>query len=272
MPIITLEDTLACLEIEELGDDVYTAPNIPMPYYRIFGGQLLAQCIAVAAHTAPDKSVKSLHTTFPREGDLAKPVRFRLERLQEGRTFAGRSIIGEQDGRAIVAAIVMLHTEEEGLEYQCAAPDLGHAEDAVPEDLTMIPWATRIVGGVDLNARDRGPADFAFWMRAEALPPKPAVHQALFAHATDLTLIGTSLRPHEGVGQADSPEKIHTAVTTHTIWFHRSLALDDWLLVSQTSPITSGARGFAQGHAFDGERKLVASFAQESMIRPISKS
>ena len=267
MPIITLEDTLACLEIEDLGDDVFTGPNIPMPYYRVFGGQLLAQSIAIAAHTTPGKTVKSIHATFPREGDLQKPVHFRMERLQEGRTFAGRAIVGEQEGRVIVSASVALHVDEPGLEHQADPPDAGPPEAATEVDLTMIPWQTRVVGGVDLSSRAVGPASFAFWMRAPELAAPQTVHQALFAHATDLTLIGTALRPHEGIGQADSPEKIHTAVTTHTVWFHRPIALDDWILLSQESPVAAGARGFGQGHAFDAQGTLVASFAQESMIR-----
>jgi acyl-CoA thioesterase-2 len=267
MAIISFEDTLGCLAVESLGDDVYTAPNISMPYYRIFGGQLLAQSIAIASHTAPDKQVKSLHVSFPREGDLAAPVRYRVERLQEGRTFAGRSIIGEQDGQPVVAALVMLHADELGPAHQVTAPALGTPSDAVAEDLAMIPWETRIVGGVDLATRSSGPAEYAFWMRAPGMPTGPMPHQALFAHATDLTLIGTSLRPLDGIGQADSPEMIHTAVTTHTVWFHRRIALDDWILVSQTSPVMAGGRGFGQGHAFDLGGGLVASFAQESLVR-----
>ena len=107
-------------------------------------------------------------------------------------------------------------------------------------------------------------------MRAPELPPDPLVHRALLAHATDLTLIGTALRPHEGIGQADSPERIHTAVTTHTVWFHRDVALDDWVLIDQTSPVSTGARSFGHGHAFDAHGRLVASFAQEGMIRTVS--
>lgn len=271
MPIIQLKDTLACLEISELHDDVYSGPNIPMPYYRIFGGQLLAQAIAIAAHTAPGKRVKSIHTIFPREGDLAKPVQFRVERIQEGRTFAGRSVLGEQDGRVVMSASVALHAEEEGLEHQAPVPDVGSPEQAVPTDLTMIPWETRVVDGVDLASQESGPPRFAFWMRAQGLPADPMVHQALFAHATDLTLIGTSLRPHEGIGQADSPERIHTAVTTHTVWFHRPIVLDEWLLLSQESPVAAAARGFGQGHAFDSKGTLVASFAQESLLRLVER-
>jgi len=269
MPLITFEDTLACLEVEALADDRYTAPNIPMAYYRIFGGQLLAQTIAVATRSAAGKSVKSLHAAFPREGDLREPVEYDVAAIQDGRSFAARQVTARQGERVIASAMVSLHVDEAGLSHQIAAPDAGEPRAATLTDLTMIPWETRVVGGVDLGARDVGPADYAFWMRAPALPGDRHVHQALFAHASDLTLIGTTLRPHEGLCEADSPDRIQTAVTTHTLWFHRPFRLDEWMLVSQSSPVTAGARGFAQGHAFDGDGSLVASFAQESMIRRV---
>lgn len=269
MPIISFEETLACLELEERSEDRYSAPNIAMPYSRIFGGQLLAQLVALAAETAPGKQVKSLHALFPREGDLQAPVEFEVARLQDGRSFAGRHIAGSQRGRAIVSASVSLHIFEEGPEHQLAPPDLGAPEDAPLVDLSMIPWETRVVGGVDLEARDAGPAELALWMRAPALPEAQTVHQALLAHATDLTLIGTALRPLEGLGEADAPERIHTAVTSHTIWFHRDVKLDDWILLRQQSPSVAGGRGFGLGHAFARSGALVASYAQESMIRPI---
>jgi acyl-CoA thioesterase-2 len=241
-----------------------------MPYRRIFGGQLLAQCIAIATRSAADKLVKSLHVTFPREGDLQTPVEYRVERLQDGRTFAGRFVTGWQGGKAIVTASVSLHVHEEGLDHQCAAPDVGAPEEAAAVDLSMIPWETRVVDGVDLESREVGEPELAFWMRAQEMPADPVAHQAMLAHATDLTMIGTTLRPHAGLGEADSPERIHTAVTTHTIWFHRPLRLDDWVLVAQTSPSAAGARGFAQGHAFARRGELIASFAQESMIRVVA--
>jgi acyl-CoA thioesterase-2 len=265
--MICFDDTLGCLDVEALEEDVFTAPNIPMPYYRIFGGQLLAQCIAIATRTTAGKHVKSIHVAFPREGDLKKPVRYRVQRTQDGRTFAGRLIIGEQEGRTIVTASVSLHITEEGLAHQVPAPAVPRPESCPVVDHAMIPWETRVVGGVDLASREAGPASYQMWMRAPALPEDPAVHQALFAHATDLTLIGTTLRPIEGIGQDDSPERIHTAVTTHTLWFHRPIALDDWVLLSQESPGMAGGRGFAQGHAFSQSGDLLASFAQESMIR-----
>ena len=263
---------MGCLLVEEIGRDRFTAPNIAMPYYRIFGGQLLAQCIVIAARTAEGKSVKSLHATFPREGDLREPIEYRVERIQEGRTFAGRFITGWQGEKSIFTASVSLHVEEEGLDHQCDAPSVAGPEESIPTDLSMIPWETRVVDGVDLASREVGSPHFAFWMRAKGIGTDSIQHQALLAHATDLTMIGTTLRPHEGLGEADSPELIHTAVTTHTLWLHRPVRLDEWVLISQHSPSAAGARGFAQGHAFGSRGELIASFAQESMIRLVPRA
>ena len=270
-PLCTLDDLLACLDIESGDDDHYTGPNLELPYYRIFGGQLLAQAIAIAAMSAPGKSVKSIHATFPRQGDLRKRVDYHLERVQDGRTFGTRFITGRQDAKSIFTALVSLHVHEEGLEHQPEAPAVCAPDAATPTDLSMIPWEVRIVGGVHLAAREVGPPRLEFWQRIQSLPDDRTLHQALFAHSTDLTLIGTSLRPHAGVSEADSPDRIQTAVTTHTIWFHRPVRMDEWLLIAQESPTTSGARGFGLGHAYCAG-DLVASFAQESMIRPNARA
>jgi acyl-CoA thioesterase-2 len=270
LAIIRFDDTLGCLAVREIADDRFSAPNIAMPYRRIFGGQLLAQCIVVASQTSPGKSVKSLHVIFPREGDLGEPVEYRVDRIQDGRTFAGRIITGWQGEEMIVTASVSLHAAEQGLEHQLEAPPVAGPEESVPADPSMIPWETRVVDGVDLRSPAAGPPRFAFWMRAPEIGPDPVHHQALLAHATDLTLIGTALRPYEGLCETDSPERIQTAVTTHTLWFHRPVRLDQWVLITQESPSAFGARAFAQGHAFGRGGELVASFAQESMVRLVT--
>ena len=270
MAIIQWEDTLACLVVEPVGGDTYTAPNIPMDYRRIFGGQILAQVLCVGAETVESKGVSSLHAIFPTPGDLARRVEYHVERQSDGRTFAHRLVVGQQAGAPKVVATVTFHAEESGLSHQVDAPDLGEPEEAIPTELSMIPWETRVVGGVDLGSREVGSPDFAFWMRTPAFSGGPVAHQALLAHATDLTLIGTSLRPHFGLGEEDSPEKIQTAVTSHTLWFHKPLRVDDWLLVNQESSVVAGGRGFAQGRVFSRAGELVASFAQESMLRPLS--
>jgi acyl-CoA thioesterase-2 len=268
--MIRFEDTVACIELESTGEDGYRAPHIPMGYRRVYGGQLLAQSLAIAADSTPGKQVKSLHASFPREGDLAAPIDYRVTRTHDGRSFAGRQIVGEQDGRPIVVSGVSLHVLEEGPEHAIGAPEVPGPEACPPADLDLIPWETRIVDGVDLARRDVGPARFAFWMRTPALGDEPVLHQAMLAFATDLTLIGTALRPHAGLGQGDSPDRIQTAVTTHTLWLHAPFRVDDWLLVSQESPRMGGARAFGLGHVFTCDGRLVASFAQESLVRPVA--
>jgi len=269
--LCTLDDLLACLAVEETTHGHFTGPNLELPCYRIFGGQLLAQAIAIATREGIEKHVKSMHVTFPSPGDLREPIDYEVERVEGGRSFATEWIVGRQKDRAIFTALVLLHAavDAEGLDHQREAPSVGEPEDAVSVPLSMIPWETRIVGGVDLGSEELGPPRLDLWQRTSKLPDGPAVHQALLAHSTDLTLIGTSLRPHADVSEAHSPDRIQTAVTTHTIWFHRPFRMDDWILLSQESPSVSGQRGFGTGHAFAKSGELVASFAQESMIRPV---
>ena len=162
--------------------------------------------------------------------------------------------------------------DEDGPEHQLAAPDVGSPDDAKSQDNAMVPFEYREVGGVDLAERAAGPPTFEYWCRVgdRTLGDDQAIHQALLSHVTDLGVIGTALRPIEGLSQADSTVKIHTAVTSHQMWFHRPFRFDDWCLVAQESPVVTGGRGFGWGHAFDSDKRLVASFAQESMIRPLS--
>ena len=270
MSLVDLDGMLACIEFEDLGDGRWTAPHLQMDYRRIFGGQLLAQAVVLADASAPDKAVRSLSCVFPREGSLDEPLEYRLEEVHDGRSFATRRITGAQGDRVCLVAQASLHIAEEGPGHGNPAPDVGLPEDAAPADLSMVPWPCRVVGGVDLGDRGVGPAEFSFWTRVDrGLPDVPAIHQALLAHATDLTVIGTALRPHEGLSQADSTVRLATAVTAHQVVFHRPFRLDDWCLVDQCSPVAAGARAFGTGNVFDGNGRLVASFSQESMIRPL---
>lgn len=268
MALIEWDDLLACLAIEELGSDRYTAPNVPMEYRRIFGGQLLAQAVTIAARSSEGKQVKSLHALLPREGDLDHPVEWRLDRLQEGRSFAARSLVAEQEGRVIFQASVSLHRpERSSIEHAAPAPQPSSPERARPAELSMIPWETRVDGDVDLADPAPGPPELTWWMRTPRVGDDPALHQALFAHASDLTLIGTALRPHPGLSEAAVHAGLQTAVTTHTLWFHDDFRVDEWLRVDQQSPCLRGARGFGWGQVRAGGDRLVGSFAQESLVR-----
>ena len=270
MPRVDLDGVLSCLEVERVEGDRWRAPNLEMDYRRIFGGQLLAQAIALAAASAEGKTVKSISCLFPREGRLDEPFEFVVEETQTGRSFAARRVSAAHGDKVFFVAQVSLHTEEEGLDHQDERPDVGSPADATRVDLGMIPWPCAVVDGVDLADRSVGPAEFAFWTRVDRdLGPDDTAHQALLAYATDLTVIGTALRPHEGVGQGDAHVRLHTAVTSHTLWFHRCFRLDDWCLIAQRVPVTAGARAFGQGQVWDSDGRLAASFAQESMIRPL---
>lgn len=264
-----LSALVECLQLREVAPGVVEGQNLDIGYHRVFGGQILAQVLTAASAASPGKSVKSLTVLFPREGDTSKPMRYRVDRLQDGRTFGTTQITATQDDKVISAAIVSMHGEEDGLHRSDAPPEVGGPDAATVVDMPMVPWEVRVVDGVDLAARDAGPPRFEMWMRAPALGDQRAVHQALLAHATDLTLIGTALRPFEGVSQADSTVTLHTAVTSHSLWFHQPFRLDDWLLIAQHSPVVANGRAFGRGEVFSAAGEVVASFAQESMIRTV---
>jgi acyl-CoA thioesterase-2 len=270
MPVVDLEGVLGCLAVERVAGERWRAPNLEMDYRRIFGGQLLAQSIALATASAEGKTVKSVSCLFPREGKLDEPFEFDVEETQTGRAFALRRVTAAHGDKVFFVAQVSLHVTEEGLDHQDDTPPTDAPESCPQADLGMIPWECRVVGGVDLADRAAAPAEYAFWTRVDRdLGPDPMVNQGLLAYATDLTVIGTALRPHEGVSQADAHVRLHTAVTGHTLWFHRPFRIDDWCLIAQRVPVTAGARAFGQGHAWDAGGRMVASFAQESMIRPL---
>lgn len=264
-----LDGLLDCLRLDEVEPGVVEGQNLDIGYHRVFGGQILAQVITAASDASPEKSVKSLTILFPREGDTSKPMRYRVTKHQDGRTFGSTEILATQDEKVIAVAVLSLHVDEEGLHRSDAPPDAGEPGFATVRDDPMIPWEVRAVGGVDLADRSAGPPRLELWMRAPSLPDDRAVHQSLLAHATDLTVIGTALRPFEGMSQADSTVTLHTAVTSHSLWFHQPFRLDEWLLLAQHSPVVANGRGFGRGDVFRADGELVASFAQESMIREI---
>ncbi|MDQ1696312.1 MAG: acyl-CoA thioesterase [Frankiaceae bacterium] len=281
MPAISFDNLRACLDLVETEPGRYDAANLDMDYRRVFGGQILAQTLLAATAAAGDgKEVKSLAQLFPREGQSDSSMRYAVTKHQEGRTYASSGVVATQVDetqsdesrreKTVSVATVSLHTPEDGSLRQDDAPDIGKPEAATAADLGMIPWETRAVDGVDLAARDVGPASYRFWMRTPSLPDSPPLHQALLAYATDLTIIGTALRPAEGLSQADSMVRFHSAVTSHSLWFHQALRVDEWLLVDQCSPVVAGSRAYGRGDVWSLDGRLVASFAQESMIRMLA--
>ena len=205
---------------------------------------------------------------FLREGDLHQPVEFSIVRLHDGRSFASRQLVAAQKERVIFSATLSLHVLEDGIAHQNAAPECAGPLDCAPTTLDIIPLETRVADAVDLQDRAVGPAEFRFWLRAgEPLPQDLPTHQAILAHCSDLTIIATALRPHADWSVADSPERLHTGPTSHTVWFHRPFRMDEWILIDQHVPVTHGARAFGGANVYSESGELVASFAQESLIR-----
>lgn len=261
-------DLLACLELR--ADPSAPEPatgfegsNQHLSYHRLFGGQLLAQFVRAAALTCPGKAVKSLHALFPREGRTDEPVRYEVTRHREGGTFATLTIVARQTPGVIATASVSLHAEEDGLGRQTdfEVPSVPGAEHHV--ELGLIPWTTRSI--TDLESPKAEPPEYDLWMRTPKVAPELAL--ALTAYATDLTLIGTAVRRLEGVSQRDAHTAFTSAVTSHTLWFHRPLRTEDWLLLRQHSPILAHGRCFGRGDVLTEDGTLVASYAQEALLR-----
>ncbi|BCK55024.1 acyl-CoA thioesterase [Nocardia wallacei] len=244
-------------------DAVFEGRNLNLAYHRVFGGQLLAQFARAATAGVTDKSIKSLHAIFVREGSADEPIHYRVHRHHAGRSFATVSVVAEQSKGVVATASVSLHAPEQGPDRQTvpAVPALLSAEHKVQWDL--LPWETRTA--IDLEDFGSAPAEFEFWMRTPAVDA--ALAPALAAYATDLTLIGTALLPQEGFTQSGNGTAFLSAVTSHTLWFHRAFRTDDWLLFRQHSPLLAHARAYGRGDILTEDGTLVASYAQEAMVR-----
>ena len=265
-------DLLECLKLASAHSDgadgatesaAFEGRNQQLDYHRVFGGQLLGQLIQAARMVCPDKTVKSLHTVFAREGRADEPVTFEAVRHHEGRSFATLTVTGRQSNRVLATSSICMHAMEDGPEHQAVAgvpPVLGPEHRLT---LDLIPWETRAAD--DLNLTRTGPPEFEFWMRTPDVDP--ALAPALAAYATDLTLIGTALRPMDGLGQRGNGTQFTSAVTSHTLWFHRPFRTDEWLLLRQHSPLLAHGRCFGRGDVLTESGVLVASYGQEALLR-----
>ncbi|WP_181802046.1 acyl-CoA thioesterase [Streptomyces shenzhenensis] len=256
-------DLLGCLDLAPCGPGTYEGRSQRLHYRRLFGGQLLAQFAGAAQLAAPGKGLKSLHTQFLREGRTGEPVRYETEVAQQGRTFTAIQLTARQEHGVVAVANASLHVWEEGPDRQTTdpVPVLPGPERSV--ELGLLPWESR--ASTDLDTAKSEPPEYELWTR---IPDAPrALAPALLAYATDLTPIGTALRPVEGVIQADSGRAFASAVTSHTVWFHRPFASGDWLLLRQHSPLAAHGRCFGHGDVLTRDGTLLASYAQEALLR-----
>jgi acyl-CoA thioesterase len=239
----------------------------------VFGGQLIGQSLVAALAGQADKAVKTVHTIFARAAAPDAPLAIAVDRMNDGRTFASRAVTIEQGGRLCTRSLVLLSADE---------PDfIRHAEPAprVPGPDGCKPmavagdWEIRIVGDVDVNDPDAvGPPELDVWTRFAGAPDDRVLDQALLAFATDGFLIGTAMRPHAGVGQAQAHRTVSTGVVSHTLTFHEPAPAGGWLLLSHRSAYAGRGRCWGRANVFRSDGALVASFVQDGMIRPLASA
>lgn len=286
MSVVT--DLLSVLELEPLEHNIYRGRNRDVGTGRVFGGQVFAQALVAARRTVGEgREAHSMHGYFLREGDTAAPIVYFVDRPRDGRSFTSRRVTAIQHGEAIFHLSASFHVAEPGMDHQTTMPDVPPPESLPPElDLIRaradrIPEPLRHVLTQDrpIDVRPIAPADpFArlqavpatearrqVWFRViERMPDTPMLHHAVLAYASDYGFLPTALMPH-GVGFRDP--RLIIASLDHTLWLHRPFRADEWLLYVADSPSAAGARGFVRGQVFTREGALVASVAQEGLIR-----
>ncbi len=283
-----VDDLLRLLDLEKLEEDLFRGHNRDVGTGRVFGGQVFAQALVAARRTVPDgRDANSVHGYFLREGDTTSPILFIVDRPRDGKSFTSRRVTAIQHGEAIFHLSALFHIEEVGLDHQIAMPDVPPPEsleseiemlraraDSIPEHLREVLLQER-----PLDFRPITPADpfgkpartsaaeakRQVWFRLrERIPDTPIIHQAVLAYASDYGFLPTALQPH-GIGFRDP--KLIMASLDHTVWLHRPFRADEWLLYTADSPSAYEARSFVRGSIFSREGRLVASVAQEGLVR-----
>jgi acyl-CoA thioesterase-2 len=279
------DELVELLDLETIDTNLYRGIQPDTMLQRVFGGQVAAQSLVAGARTVdPPLSVHSLHSYFLRPGDTAVPIVYDVERMRDGRSFSTRRVVARQHGRPIYFMTISFQLPEDGFEHQDRMPAVPDPEDAVgmgelirrrsPDQAAQweAEWAAldlRAIGdsrpGGELP-NDERPALSRLWIRVSGrLDDEELTHKAAFTYASDMTLLGSALVPH---GLLVWSPTVQSASLDHTVWFHRPFRADEWLLYDQASPSASGARGLALGRVFTQDGRLVASVAQEGLIRP----
>ena len=279
-----VESLVAILDLEKLEEDLFRGTGPKTGWQRVFGGQVIGQALVAAQRTVvADRHVHSLHCYFMRPGDPKVPIVYQVDRIRDGGSFTTRRVVALQHGKAIFSMSASFQVMEPGLEHFMPMPQVPEPEtlksekelaekyiDHAPEHIRRYWQRERPIElrPVDLthflSAEKLDPVQ-NIWIRATGdLPDDRAIQASVLAYASDMTLIDTSLFAH---GRAVFDPDLQVASLDHAIWFHRPVRMQDWHLYSQDSPNASGARGFTRGGIYTTEGVLVASVAQEGLIR-----
>jgi acyl-CoA thioesterase II len=279
-----LEQLLSILDLEPLEENLFRGRSPQHGWQRVYGGQVLGQALVAAVRTVPPERVAhSLHAYFLLPGDPARPIIYNVERVRDGGSFATRRVTGIQHGRPMFAMSCSFHVSEPGLDHQDAMPQVPPPEELpseqqlktkmlarLPENMKSYwererPIEMRPVDSSRYFDREKRAPEQMVWMRASGrLPDALRLHQCVLAYASDFTLLDTALIAH---GKLMFDKDIQLASLDHALWLHRPFRADDWLLYAQESPSSHGARGFCRGRIFTRDGLLVASVAQEGLMR-----
>lgn len=279
-----VENLLRILDLEDLEQNLFRGRSPDSGWQRVFGGQVIGQALVAAQRTVDqERRVHSLHGYFMRPGDPEVPIIYEVDRIRDGRSFTTRRVVAIQHGKAIFSMSASFQIREEGLEHFIEMPDIPAPDslmsekklaeqfiDHAPENVRKYwqrerPIELRPVNLTHYISKEKLEPKQNVWMRATAkLPMNAAIHEAVLAYASDMTLLDTALFPH---GRAIFDPKIQVASLDHSMWFHRELNMQDWHLYAQDSPNSSGARGLTRGGIYTQSGVLVASVAQEGLIR-----
>lgn len=279
-----LDQVLGLLDLAEIGTDHYRGNSMQTGWNRVYGGQVLAQAAIAAMRTVgDDRTMHSLHGYFMLAGDSAHPIEYEVDRMRDGASFTTRRVAAIQNGRPIFELMASFHKAERGLAHAAPMPDV-----PMPEDL---PTAGELLARPDARVPDTMRAYYAreraielrfadperffggatpagrqrFWLKARGtVPDAPHVHAALLAFASDFAMIDTALIPH---GRLMFEPTLQLASLDHAIWLHAPARVDEWLLYELDSPWSGAGRGFARGTFYTRDGRLVATTAQEGLMR-----
>ncbi|MCC6375899.1 MAG: acyl-CoA thioesterase II [Microbacteriaceae bacterium] len=280
-----LSDLINSLDLTDTNartdEDIFTGPSQWMPHGRVFGGQVVAQSVVAASRTvSDDRHIHSLHGYFLRPGDIDLPITFAVDRIHDGRSFSTRRTQAYQKGLPILSMIASFQDEDPGLDHQVEMPQVPEPESLRSDEEVLAGidhpvakyWASgrafemrHVEDPIYLTGSSGQVAHQAIWMKAIGkLPDDPVLHRAAMVYASDFTLLESVLRRH-GLAWANPGLKV--ASLDHAMWWHRDGRADEWMLYVQESPNAIGGRGLALGRIFNREGTLLASVAQEGMIR-----
>ncbi len=288
MPSPIVAELVELLGLERLEYNLFRGQSRDIGTRYVFGGQVLGQALSAAQQTVDaERASHSLHAYFLRAGDIEAPIIYNVERTRDGKSFSTRRVVAIQHGEQIFNCTVSFQISEPGVEHAATMPPVPKAEDLAPrktltpEEIAKLPpkllrWfggngpfeLRRVEARDDLRPQKQPPLQNVWFRLVDRIADAPALHRAMLAYASDFNLIGTAMLPH-GISFLQS--NVQVASLDHAMWFHRPFRVDEWLLYSCDSPTAQGARGLARGMIFSADGRVVASTAQEGMMRVLEE-